>query len=379
MQPLKGVKVLEMARILAGPWIGQVLSDLGATVIKVESATGDDTRGWGPPFIERGETPSAAYFYTCNRGKKSIAVDISTAEGQAEVKALAAEADVFIENFKVGGLEKYGLDFASLHKLNKGLVYCSVTGFGQDGPYASRAGYDYLVQGMAGVMSVTGPQDGSSYKVGVAVTDIVSGLYGVIGIQAALRQRDETGLGQQIDISLFDSATAMMANQAMNFLATGKAPKRLGNEHPNIVPYQVFDVSDGQVIVAAGNDGQFSRFCKVLGQPELSENPDYAKNRDRVLNRAVLVPMLAELCAPWTQSDLIAALEDAVVPAAPINTMDQVFADPQIQARGMEIAPEGVPGFRTPLKMSGSALSLEKTAPHLDEHGAEIRKNGWDA
>jgi crotonobetainyl-CoA:carnitine CoA-transferase CaiB-like acyl-CoA transferase len=378
MKPLAGVKVLELARILAGPWIGQVLSDLGATVIKVESPAGDDTRGWGPPFIDRGEDdPSAAYFYTCNRGKKSIVVDFTTAEGQAEVRKLAADADVLVENFKVGGLEKYGLDFASLHALNPGLIYCSITGFGQDGPYSSRAGYDYLVQGMAGLMSITGEKGGQPYKVGVAVTDIVAGLYGVVGIQAALAQRLQTGLGQQIDISLFDSATALLANQAMNFLATGTAPTRLGNDHPNIVPYQVFDVADGQVIIAAGNDGQFARLCTVLALDHLPADARYTRNRDRVANREVLVPILAEVLKSWTRGDLLAALEGAVVPSAPINSVAEVFADPQIQHRGMAITPHGIPGVRSPLTLSASELALDETAPQLDEHGAAIRAHGW--
>lgn len=376
--PLDGLKVLEMARILAGPWIGQVLADLGATVIKVESPSGDDTRGWGPPFIERGAEPSAAYFYTCNRGKRSIAIDFTTPEGQDQIRKLAREADVLIENFKVGGLKKYGLDYDSLKKLNPGLIYCSITGFGQDGPYASRAGYDYLVQGMAGLMSITGEEDGQPYKVGVAVTDIVAGLYGAVGVTSALHQRHATGLGQQIDISLFDSATALLANQAMNYLATGVSPTRLGNHHPNIVPYQVFDVADGQVIVAAGNDGQYVRLCKVLGEPELGSDPRFAKNRDRVAARKELIPILAKLIAPWSRAEFLAALEKAVVPAAPINSVADVFADPQILFRGMQIAPEGVPGVRTPIAMSGSDLSLDRTAPELDEDGAAIRARGWD-
>ncbi|NNF24663.1 MAG: CoA transferase [Rhodobacteraceae bacterium] len=376
--PLDGLKVLEMARILAGPWIGQVLADLGATVIKVESPAGDDTRGWGPPFIERGADPSAAYFYTCNRGKRSIAIDFTTPEGQGQIRELAREADVLIENFKVGGLKKYGLDYDSLKKLNPALIYCSITGFGQDGPYASRAGYDYLVQGMAGLMSITGEEGGQPYKVGVAVTDIVAGLYGAVGITSALHQRATTGLGQQIDISLFDSATALLANQAMNYLATGVSPTRLGNHHPNIVPYQVFDVADGQVIVAAGNDGQYVRLCKVLGQPELGTDPRFAKNRDRVAARQELIATLAKLIAPWSRERFLAALEDAVVPAAPINSVADVFADPQILFRGMQIAPDGVPGVRTPIAMSDSDLSLDRTAPELDEDGAAIRARGWD-
>jgi crotonobetainyl-CoA:carnitine CoA-transferase CaiB-like acyl-CoA transferase len=280
--PHKGLKVLELARILAGPLVGQTLGDLGATVIKVESPAGDDTRGWGPPFIDREDDRSAAYYYGCNRGKYSVIADLTTENGRAFVKDLALNADVVIENFKVGGLVKYGLDYASLAALNPGLIYCSITGFGQTGPYAARAGYDYLVQGMSGLMSITGEPDGEPQKVGVAVTDIYTGLYSVIAIQAALTVRSTTGLGQNIDMSLFDAGTASLANQAMNFLATGVSPQRMGNQHPNIVPYEVFPVADGDIIIAAGNDGQFQRLCSALNCPDIAQDPEYQTNAQRV-------------------------------------------------------------------------------------------------
>jgi crotonobetainyl-CoA:carnitine CoA-transferase CaiB-like acyl-CoA transferase len=381
-KPLKGLKVLELARILAGPWIGQTLADLGATVIKVESPGGDDTRSWGPPFITRDdlpeEAPTAAYFYCANRGKQSVVADFRDPGDLGFVKELADGADVLIENFKLGGLKKFGLDFEALAARNPGLVYCSVTGFGQTGPYAARAGYDYLVQGMAGLMSVTGEADGQPMKVGVAVTDIVAGLYGVVGIQAALAERARTGRGQHIDVSLFDSATALMANQAMNYLATGVSPMRMGNQHPNIAPYQVFDLADGQVIIAAGNDGQYRRLCGAIGREDLASDPCLQTNRDRVHNRDRLIAELSATLAGWTRAELLARLEEAVVPSAPINSMAEVFADPQIVARGLRIEPEGVPGVRTPLVFSSSELDLEHSAPGLDQHGAHIRRNGWN-
>ncbi len=377
MAPLSGLKVLDLARILAGPWAGQTLADLGATVIKVEAPGGDDTRTWGPPFIEREEDRSAAYFYACNRGKKSVAVDLATAEGQEFVTGLAAEADVLIENFKVGGLTKYGLDYPTLSKLNPGLVYCSITGFGQDGPYADRPGYDYLIQGMSGLMSITGAPDGEPQRVGVAVTDIFSGLYAVIGIQAALAERARTGRGQHVDISLLDSATGILANQAMNYFATGAAPVRTGNAHPNIVPYQVFPVADGDMIIAAGNDAQYRRLCDVLERPDLAADPRYASNADRVARRDELVEQLAAATRHWPRDALIAALQDVKVPVGPINTIAQVFDDQQIAARGLRIRPQGVDGVRSPLRFSDSQLILERTAPKLDEHGAEVRAAGF--
>ena len=375
--PLAGLKVLDLSRILAGPFAGQTLADLGATVIKVEAPGGDDTRSWGPPFIDRDGDRTAAYFYAANRGKKSVAVDLATAEGQELVRSLATQADVLLENFKVGGLSRYGLDYPALSALNPALVYCSITGFGQDGPHADRPGYDYMIQGLSGLMSITGQPEGEPQRVGVAVTDLFSGLYAVVGILAALRDRDRTGRGQQVDIALLDCATAMLANQAMNYFATGEAPRRTGNAHPNIVPYQVFPVADGEVIVASGNDAQYRRFCEVLGRPALAEDPDFATNRDRVEHRETLVPRLAEATRAWRRDDLLAALRDVGVPAGPINSIAEVFDEEQVKARGMHIRPDGIDGVRTPLRFSDSALDTARTAPRLDEHGAEVRDRGF--
>lgn len=365
MRPLQGLKVVELARILAGPWIGQMLADLGAEVVKVESPQGDDTRTWGPPFIERDGDRSAAYFYSCNRGKTSVVADFNTEQGRRTIRELVADADILVENFKKGGLKKYGLDYASLSALNPRLVYCSITGFGQDGPYAERAGYDFLIQGMAGLMSVTGEAGGQPQKVGVAVTDILTGLYGAVGILAAIEQRHTTGRGQHIDMALLDCATAAMANQAMNFLATGKAPQRRGNSHPNIAPYQVLATADGHIIVAVGNDGQFRRFCAVLDLPALPDDPRFTTNDRRVANRDALTALLQAALDRRPSAPLLQALEAATVPAGPINTLDQVFDDPQVVARGLRIAPEGVPGVRGPWVFSDAELALERTAPIL--------------
>ncbi len=374
--PLEGLRVIELARILAGPWAGQVLADLGADVIKVEAPEGDDTRRWGPPYIEVEGDRSAAYFHACNRGKKSVTADFTTPEGQALVKSLIAGADVVIENFKLGGLAKYGLDYASLAEENPGLVYCSITGFGQDGPYAGRAGYDFLVQGMSGIMDLTGDPEGQPQKIGVAFTDIFAGLYSVIAIQAALAARNRTGRGQHIDMALMDCATGVLANQAMNFFATGTAPRRLGNAHPNIAPYQVFSVSDGEIILAVGNDGQFRRCCKVVGLETLGSDPRFATNDARVANRQSLTEALGAALAGWERDALLAALEAATVPAGPINRVDQVFDDPQVIARGLRIDPEGVPGLRSPIRLSESPLRLERRAPKLGEHDTEIKGAG---
>ncbi|UWQ58950.1 CoA transferase [Leisingera caerulea] len=365
MTPLAGLKVVELARILAGPWIGQSLADLGAEVVKVESPEGDDTRKWGPPFIERDGDRTAAYYYAANRGKGCVTADFRTEEGKRRVIELIKDADILIENFKVGGLKKYGLDYDSLSRINPRLIYCSVTGFGQDGPYAKRAGYDFLLQGMSGLMSITGAQDGQPQKVGVAITDIVTGLYGTIGILAAVEQRHRTGRGQHLDMSLLDCATALLANQAMNYLATGDSPLRLGNDHPNIAPYQVMAVKDGHVILAVGNDGQFQRLCDVLGLAQSKADARFQTNQLRVANRKALTAILEQVLAEWTQADLLAALEAATVPAGPINTIGQAFEDPQIKHREMQIAPEGVPGVRGPWKFSDAELALEKSAPKL--------------
>ena len=361
--PLDGLKVVELARILAGPWAGQVLADLGATVVKVEGPDGDDTRTWGPPFIDHAGDRSAAYFHAANRGKTSVLADFATPEGQAVVRDLVAGADIVIENFKVGGLAKYGLDYDSLSALNPRIVWCSVTGFGQDGPYAHRAGYDFIIQGMSGLMSVTGEPDGQPQKVGVAVTDIFTGLYGVIGILAAIEQRHRTGRGQRIDMALLDVATAITANQAMNYLASGKAPRRMGNAHPNIVPYQVFDCADGHIIIAVGNDGQFRRFCHVLGLAELAADPAHATNPQRLARRDTLVATLQAATRQRAKADLLAACEAAGVPAGPINDMAEVFADPQVIARRLRIDPGGVPGVRTPILFSDADLRTDRPAP----------------
>jgi len=377
--PLKGLRVLELARILAGPWIGQTLADLGADVIKVESPDGDDTRKWGPPFIERDGDRSAAYFHACNRGKRSVVADFRNADDLKFVRGLAAEADVVIENFKVGGLAKFGLDHESLAAANPGLVYCSVTGFGQDGPYASRAGYDFLIQGMSGIMDLTGDPAGEPQKVGVAFADIFTGLYGVIAIQAALAERAATAKGKHIDMALLDCMTGVLANQAMNYLASGVAPHRLGNAHPNITPYQTFETSDGWLIIAVGNDAQFGRLADVLGLDGLPADPRFSTNAARVENRDALAALLAEKTRARTRDDLLAALEKAVVPAGPINTVADVFADPQVVHRGMKIEPDGIPGVRTPISFTGApATASGRPSPKLGEHSAEIRKNGWN-
>jgi crotonobetainyl-CoA:carnitine CoA-transferase CaiB-like acyl-CoA transferase len=334
VSPLRAVRVVELARILAGPWIGQTLADLGANVIKVEGPEGDDTRRWGPPFIETEGEKAAAYFHGCNRGKRSIVADFATEPGREIVRRLAARSDVLIENFKVGGLAKYGLDYESLKRLNPRLIYCSVTGFGQTGPYAERAGYDFLIQGMSGCMDVTGDPKGEPQKVGIAISDLFAGLYGVIAIEAALIERERSGRGQQIDMALFDTMGAMLANQAMNYLASGVPPRRMGNAHPNIAPYQTFPVADGYLIVAVGNEGQFARLCATLGLDALANDERFATNAARVANRADLDRELSAKTRLWKREDLLAALEKAVVPAGPINTIADLFADSQFVLAG---------------------------------------------
>ncbi|WP_237154180.1 CaiB/BaiF CoA transferase family protein [Oryzibacter oryziterrae] len=370
LPPLQGLKVVELARILAGPWIGQTLADLGAEVIKVESPEGDDTRTWGPPFIDRpdgkgGTEKVAAYFHAANRGKTSVCCDFSDPDDLARVKALVAEADVVIENFKVGGLAKYGLDYASVTAANPGVVYASITGFGQDGPRAANPGYDFLIQGMCGIMDLTGDPEGEPQKVGVAWIDIFTGLYGVIGIQAALAERARSGRGQHVDLSLFDCGVGVLANQAMNFLLGGKVPHRLGNAHPNIVPYQVFPVADGHVIIACGNDRQFAALAKVLGISELATDADYATNPARVRNRERLCSIISDRTKMRLKGDIIAAFEGAGVPCGPINSVDEALADPQIAARGMVVAPEGISGIRSPVRFSRSPLVFDRAGPAL--------------
>jgi crotonobetainyl-CoA:carnitine CoA-transferase CaiB-like acyl-CoA transferase len=367
MTPLAGLKVVELARILAGPWAGQLLADMGAEVIKVESPDGDDTRRWGPPFIVHAGEESAAYFHGCNRGKKSVVIDFRTEDGKAALLRLLSDADVIIENFKVGGLVKYGLDYASLKTTHPRLIYCSITGFGQDGPYAARAGYDYIIQGMSGLMSVTGDPEGQPQKVGVAVTDIFTGLYASNAILAAVHQRHATGTGQHIELALLDVAIATTANQAMNYLATDVSPERLGNAHPNIVPYQVFDCADGHVIIAVGNDGQFRKFCTVLGLDALGIDPRFATNPARLAYRDTLVSLLADKMKDWTKADIMAACETHGVPSGPINTFEDVFADPQVIARGLRLDLDGAPSVRPPMRFSDAELALDRPAPTLGQ------------
>jgi len=367
MTPLAGLKVVELARILAGPWAGQLLADMGAEVIKVESPDGDDTRRWGPPFIVHAGEESAAYFHGCNRGKKSVVIDFRTEDGKAALLRLLSDADVIIENFKVGGLVKYGLDYASLKTTHPRLIYCSITGFGQDGPYAARAGYDYIIQGMSGLMSVTGDPEGQPQKVGVAVTDIFTGLYASNAILAAVHQRHAAGTGQHIELALLDVAIATTANQAMNYLATDVSPERLGNAHPNIVPYQVFDCADGHVIIAVGNDGQFRKFCTVLGLDALGIDPRFATNPARLAYRDTLVSLLADKMKDWTKADIMAACETHGVPSGPINTFEDVFADPQVIARGLRLDLDGAPSVRPPMRFSDAELALDRPAPTLGQ------------
>ena len=365
--PLAGLKVVELARILAGPWAGQTLSDLGAEVIKVESPDGDDTRQWGPPFIERDEDKTASYFHSCNRGKQSVTADFRTLEGQEHVRDLIKDADILIENFKLGGLAKYGLDYDSLKQVNPRLIYCSITGFGQDGPYAHRAGYDYIIQGMSGLMSITGDPDGQPQRAGVAITDIFTGVYSVAGILAALYQPERTGEGQQIDMALFDVAVAVTANQGMNYLSTGTPPGRTGNYHPNLTPYQVFDCSDGYIIIATGNDAQYQRLCKLLGLDWMAQAPEFLKNADRVANRPRMIDLLMTETRKRSKHELLSGCEENGIPAGPINDMTDVFADPQVQARGMQIELDGIPGIRSPFRFSNAELKLDRPSPKLGE------------
>ncbi len=365
--PLAGLKVVELARVLAGPWAGQTLSDLGCEVIKVESPAGDDTRQWGPPFVTRDEDVTASYFHSTNRGKASVTVDFRTEEGQAQVKELLADADILIENFKTGGLAKYGLDYASLSAQFPKLIYCSITGFGQTGPYAHRAGYDFIIQGMSGLMSITGEPDGQPQKSGMAITDIFTGVYASTAILAAVHQRHQTGVGQHIDMALLDCAVAITGNQAMNYLTTGNAPTRMGNAHPNLTPYEVFECSDGHLIIATGNDGQYQRLCQLLGLDDMATAPEYLKNADRVANRPEMIRRLTGATRLRSRDDLLAACEAHGVPAGPINDMADVMADPQVVARGMQIELDGVPGLRSPFTFSGAELSLHRPAPKLGE------------
>ncbi|MCG6115457.1 MAG: CoA transferase [Mesorhizobium sp.] len=377
---LAGIRVIELARILAGPWAGQLLADLGADVIKVENPDGgDDTRKWGPPFVtgHDGENLSAAYYHSTNRGKRSVAVDFSTPEGAEIVRRLIGTADVVIENFKLGGLKKYGLDYESLKAINPRLVYCSITGFGQSGPYAPRAGYDFIIQGIGGLMSITGEAGGEPQKVGVAVSDIFTGLYSVIAIQAALRHAEQTGEGQHIDMALLDTQVSILGNQNLNYLVSGNVPVQMGNAHMNISPYEVLPVRDGFMILAVGNDGQFQRFCKVVGLDHLAIDPDFSTNPARVTNRVRLREIIVATLAEWDRDVLLAGLEKAAVPASPINDIAQMFADPQVVARGMRMDIDdghgnALPSVRAPMLMSATPPVYQRASPRLGEHTQEI-------
>ncbi|MES2987909.1 MAG: CaiB/BaiF CoA-transferase family protein [Pseudomonadota bacterium] len=366
--PLDGLKVVELARILAGPWAGQLLGDLGAEVIKVESPDGDDTRKWGPPFVDNADgSRDAAYFHAANRGKRSVVANFSNDSDRAEVIALIDEADIVIENFKVGGLSRYGLDYATLSARNPRLIYCSITGFGQDGPYAERPGYDFIAQGMSGMMDLTGEPDRPPQKIGVALADIMTGLYAVVGIQAALIERERSGCGQQIDLALFDVMVGVLANQALNYLVSGVTPTRLGNAHPNIAPYEAFSSSNGWIIIAVGNDGQFVKLCDILG---LAEDPRFATNASRIANRDVLRAAIAPVVASHDRDALLTLLEARGVPAGPINSVEQAFADPQIVHRQLklELSREGdkdIPGVGPPLRFSRSATRTGVPSPKL--------------
>lgn len=371
--PLAGLKVVELARVLAGPFCGQILADLGADVIKVESPEGDGTRAWGPPWIERTDATGkvhreAAYYHACNRGKRSIIADFGTADDLARVKALIADADVVIENFKTGSLAKFGLDYASLAAANPGLVYCSITGFGQTGPRAYEAGYDFVAQGMSGFMSLTGEPGGDPVKMGISISDLSTGVWAANGIQAALLMRARTGAGQQVDISLLDSSVALLSNQATYYLTTGTNPPRMGNAHAQVAPYGVFGVADGHVILAPANDRLFHKLMAVLGLDALAADPRFAANADRTANAALLDAEIAAATAGWTKQGLLDACHAAGVPAGPINRLDEVFADPQVIARGMRVDLGGMPGVRSPFTFSAAELALDHPSPLHGEH-----------
>ena len=383
--PLSGIRVLDLSRILAGPWCTQNLADLGADVIKVERpGAGDDTRSWGPPYFkdESGaDSTEAAYYTSTNRNKRSITLDMATPAGAETIRALARESDILVENFKVGGLAKYGLDYASLKAINPRLIYCSVTGFGQDGPYAQRPGYDFMIQGMGGLMSITGERDdlpgGGPQKAGVAVTDVVTGMYASVAILAALNERHRSGLGQHLDIALLDCHVAMIANQNSNYFASGKAPRRAGNAHQNIVPYQVFATADGHLIVAVGNDTQYRAFVNAIGAPELGTDPRYLTNRQRVAERVELVEKLSVIMARGQRDDLLARIEAAGVPCGPINDISQVFEDPQVKARGLrqELPHPTIgtmPTTASPMRLSDTPVQYRRSPPTLGQHTDEV-------
>jgi len=368
--PLAGLRVIELARVLAGPWAGQTLADLGAEVIKVEAPRGDDTRQWGPPFVTRDGDVSASYFHSTNRGKASVVIDFHDAAGKDRLLELLETADILIENFKVGNLAKYGLDYISLQERFPRLIYCSITGFGQTGPYASRAGYDFIIQGMSGLMSITGEPGGRPQKSGVAITDLFTGVYATTAILAAVHQRAQTGKGQHIDMSLLDVAVAVTSNQAMNYLTSGVAPGRMGNAHMNLTPYQVFDCADGHIIIATGNDSQYQRLCRLLGLEDMAQAPEFVRNADRIAHRDEMTRRLTAATLLRSRDDLLAACEVEGVPAGPINDLAEVMADPQVRARGMQIKLDGVPGIRTPIRFSDAELALDRPAPKLGEDDA---------
>jgi len=380
--PLQGIRVLDLSRILAGPWATQCLADLGADVIKIERPEkGDDTRAWGPPFFGEGDDALAAYYMSANRGKRSVAIDIASPEGQETIRKIVAQSDVVVENFKVGALKRYGLDYDSLKAINPGLIYCSITGFGQTGPYKDRPGYDLMIQAMGGLMSVTGEPDhvpgGGPVRAGVAVTDLFTGLYSVVGILGALHHREKTGEGQHIDMALLDTQVAVLANQTLSYLVSGKAPERQGNSHPAIVPYQSFATKDGHMILAVGNDSQFKSFCSVAGMPALAEDERFATNPQRVANREELVPIVAGLVKGRTTDEWVDVLERANVPGGPINTLDRVFADEQVKARGLELALEDsigrvLPGVANPIRYSNSTITYNRPPPRLGEDTEEV-------
>ncbi|HBP28685.1 MAG TPA: CoA transferase [Advenella kashmirensis] len=392
MAPLANIRVLDLTRVLAGPWCTQNLADLGADVIKVERpGSGDDTRGWGPPYLKDqhgADTSEAAYYLSANRNKRSLALDFTTDAGREVVLALAAKADIVVENYKVGGLKKYGLDYASLKQINPRLIYCSITGFGQTGPYATRPGYDYIIQGMGGLMSITGEHDdlpgGGPQKAGVAVSDLMTGMYASVAILAALNERHSSGLGQYIDMALLDCQVAMLANQNLNYMTSGQVPKRAGNAHQNLVPYQVFEVEDGHLILAVGNDTQFASFCRLINMPELVNDERYRKNAGRVVNRDSLIPLLASVMKTRKRDTWLADLEASNIPAGPINTIDQVYADPQVIARQLKLelphpAAGTSPMTASPMRFSDTPIQYRNAPPMLGQHSEDILREelGW--
>jgi crotonobetainyl-CoA:carnitine CoA-transferase CaiB-like acyl-CoA transferase len=384
---LSHLRVLDLSRVLAGPWAGQILADLGATVIKVEQpGKGDDTRAWGPPYLKDRagqDTTESAYFLCANRGKQSVTIDITGPAGQALIRRLAAQSDILLENFKVGGLAKYGLDYESLKAINPRLIYCSITGFGQTGPYCQRPGYDFMIQGMGGLMSVTGERDdapgGGPQKVGVALADVLTGMYASVAVLAALAYREQSGVGQYIDLALLDVQLACLANQATNYLASGKPPGRLGNAHPNIVPYQVFATLDGHIILAVGNDRQFARFCELAGRPDLATDERFATNAARVHSREVLIPIVRDLMVGRSSQAWLEVLEQAGIPSGPIDTLDKVFENPQLRHREMRVElphplAGTVPLVASPLRLSASPVQYRQPPPTLGQHTDEVLK-----